>query len=404
MRSLRSRCRPSFRLGLLLTFLGSAAPTWSACGGGTAAPPPGNGGGQGGGGGDGPQLGVQVVAQGLDGPVHLTSPPGDQRLFVVEQPGRIRLIEGGALQALPFLDLTDRVGSGGERGLLGLAFHPQYAANGHLYVDYTDRNGNTRVERYTVSADPDRADPATAKAILQVGQPFSNHNGGLVAFGPDGKLYVGLGDGGGAGDPQGNGQNPGTLLGSLLRIDVDAGDPFAIPPDNPFVGQAGRREEIWAWGLRNPWRFAFDREADVLYIADVGQNAFEEVNAAPVAAAGLNYGWNVMEGTHCFPSGAACDTAGLTLPVLEYDHSQGCSVIGGFVYRGEAIPALRGHYFYSDFCRGFLRTFRLDGGAVDRREWEVGPLGQVLSFGEDAAGELYILSATGTVFRIVAAE
>ncbi len=215
-------------------------------------------------------------------------------------------------------------------------------------------------------------------------------------------LYIGFGDGGAGGDPQGNGQNVNTLLGALLRIDVDGGDPYAVPPDNPFVGRSGA-DEIWAYGLRNPWRFAFDRAAGRVYVADVGQDAWEEVNAVAAGEAAVNYGWNVMEGRHCFGS-ATCGRTGLTLPVLEYDHSQGCSIIGGYVYRGAAIPAIRGHYFYSDFCTGFLRSFRFTGGAVtDEREWDVGPLGRVLSFGEDAAGELYILSGNGNVYRLVEA-
>lgn len=356
----------------------------------------------------GQDLRLQRIATGFSGPVHLTAPPGDGRLFVVEQPGRIRIIRDGALLATPFLDITAKVGSGGERGLLGLAFHPSFATNGFFFVDYTNRDGDTRVERYTVSPDPDRADPASAKLILAVDQPFSNHNGGLVAFGPDGMLYIGLGDGGGGGDPRDNGQNRGTLLGSLLRIDVDRGDPYTIPADNPFVGTAGARGEIWAWGLRNPWRFAFDRPAGRLFIADVGQNAWEEVNAVDAAVGGLNYGWNVMEAAHCYPGGSGCDRSGLVLPVLEYGHGDGCSITGGFVYRGAAIPSIQGHYFYADYCRGWVRSFRLSGDqAVDRTEWPFGEIGQVLSFGEDAAGELYVLASsggTGSVYRLVAGE
>lgn len=377
----------------------------TACGSGPSGPGD-DGDGDDGGNGEIPaSLAVEEVVAGLQSPVHLTAPPGDDRLFVLEQGGRIRVVRNGSLLPTPFLDLTDRVGSAGsEQGLLGLAFHPEYATTGHLFVNYTDLNGDTRVERYTVTADPDAADPASARSILQVEQPFSNHNGGLVVFGPDGMLYVGLGDGGGAGDPRANGQDPGTLLGSILRLDVDGDDPFAIPADNPFVEDPDARDEIWAWGLRNPWRFTFDESVGVLYIADVGQNAFEEVNAESADAGGLNYGWNVMEGAHCFDPPSGCDQTGLTPPVLEYENGPGgtCSVTGGFVYRGDRIPGIRGHYFYSDFCAGFLRSFRLeDGEAVDRREWEVGDLGQVTSFGVDAAGELYILSADGRVFRLV---
>lgn len=346
-------------------------------------------------------LSAEVVASGLENPLHLTSPPGDDRLFVVEQPGRIRVVDGGTLLAEPFLDITGQVTSGGEQGLLSVAFHPEFSTNGRFYVNYTGPDGGTRVERYLVSGDPNRADPASAKLILEQGQPFSNHNGGLLTFGPDGMLYVGLGDGGGAGDPEENGQDRSTLLGSILRIDVDGGDPYAVPPDNPFVGQSGRRGELWAWGLRNPWRFAFDPPSGRLYVADVGQSSWEEVNAVPADEGGLNYGWNVMEGAHCFQA-PSCDQSGLVLPVLEYGHDPECSVTGGHVYRGTAIPELAGHYFYADLCAGWVRSFRLeDGDATDRRQWALGDLGPVFSFGVDDRGELYVLSGDGTVYRLV---
>lgn len=354
--------------------------------------------------GQGGFLVLETVAAGLAGPVLLTAPPGDERLFIAERPGRIRIVRDGALLPAPYLDIESRVqSSGNEQGLLGFAFHPEYASNGFVYVSYTFGSGDSRVERYTVSADPDRADTLSALTILQVEQPASNHNGGLVTFGPDGMLYVGFGDGGGGGDPFDNGQDPGTWLGAILRIDVDGGDPYAVPADNPFVGQAGARPEVWAYGLRNPWRFAFDRITETLFIADVGQSSFEEVNAAPASAGGLNYGWNIMEAAHCF-DGDACDQSGLTLPVLEYDHSEGCSVTGGFVYRGAAIPDLQGHYLYSDFCSGFLRSFRLEGGeAVERRPLSLGGLGSVWSFGEDGSGELYVLTGDGRAGRLVRA-
>ena len=351
---------------------------------------------------DGEGLRLETVATGLASPVLLTSPPGDPRLFVVEQPGRIRIIEDGALRAQPFLDISGRVGSGGERGLLGLAFRPDYATTGEFIVNYTDTSGDTRVERYRVTADPDVADPGSGELVLAVDQPFSNHNGGLVLFGPDGMLYIGLGDGGSGGDPQGNGQNHGTLLGSILRIDV-AGEPYAVPPDNPLVGVAGARPEIWATGLRNPWRFSFDRTGGHLYIADVGQNQHEEVNVADAATGGLNYGWNIMEATHCFSS-SACDRDGLTLPVLEYGHGEGCSITGGHVYRGNAVRGIAGHYFYSDYCSGWIRSFRYANGvAADRTDWGL-DAGQVLSFGEDAAGEVYVLNAAGIVYRLAPAQ
>ncbi len=341
------------------------------------------------------------VVSGLSSPVWLTAPPGDPRLFVVEQRGTIRIVKGDALLPEPFLDLRSAVASGGERGLLSLAFHPDYAANGRFYVDYTDPQGDTRVVAYRASAsDPDRADPASGDTILAVDQPYSNHNGGLVTFGPDGMLYVGLGDGGSGGDPRGNGQNRGTLLGAILRLDVDAATPYRVPPDNPFLDYAGLRGEIWAWGLRNPWRFAFDPTSGLLYIADVGQSDWEEIDAEPARSGGLNYGWNVMEGRHCYGS-STCDEQGLVQPILEYGHDEGCSITGGFVYRGGAMPDLQGAYFYSDYCSGWLRSLRYDGTAIgEERSWDVGSLGQVLSFGEDAAGELYVLSANGTVYRL----
>jgi hypothetical protein len=345
-------------------------------------------------------LAAEVVVSGLSAPIYLTAPTSDSRLFIAEQAGRIRVVEAGQLLATPFLDISDRVVSGGERGLLSFAFHPSYDTNGYLYVSYTGDGGESRIERYSVTGNPHVADRASAKLILTVSQPFSNHNGGLITFGPDGMLYLGLGDGGSGGDPQGHGQDTSTVLGALLRIDVDGGDPYAVPADNPFVGGAGA-DEIWAYGLRNPWRFSFDRQAGKLYIADVGQSQWEEVNVVTATAAGLNYGWNVMEGAHCFATDP-CDADGLVLPALEYGHSEGCSITGGYVYRGAAIPEIQGHYFYSDYCRGFLRSFRYTGESVtDERQWDVGGLGNVLSFGEDGLGELYVLSGNGNVYRLV---
>ena len=363
---------------------------------------PGNGNGNG-----GPQaVRLAEVASGLTSPVHLAAPPGDARLFVVEKPGRIRIIQNGDLLPTPFLDIASKVGSTrSERGLLSVAFHPDYASNRRFYVNYTDRSGNTRIEQYTASAaDPNRADEASAKLILTVEQPYDNHNGGLLLFGPDGMLYIGMGDGGSGGDPLGHGQNKGTLLGALLRIDVDRGDPYAIPPDNPYVGEAGARGEIWALGLRNPWRFAFDPQTNRLYVADVGQNRYEEINVVDARAPGLNYGWNIMEGAHCYPGGS-CNRDGLVLPVLEYTHDDGCSVTGGLVYRGSAIPSLVGHYLYADYCAGWIRSFRYDGAAAtDERELVAGGAGNILSFGQDAAGEVYVLSSNGRVYRIEAEE
>jgi hypothetical protein len=349
-------------------------------------------------------LSLETVASGLDQPLYVTAPPGDPRLFIVEQTGRIRIVRDGRLLARPFIDLTDRVRAGGERGLLSVAFHPQYARNGFFYVDYTDLHGDTHVERYSVTADPDRGDPSSAHLLLKIDQPFANHNGGLVLFGPDGRLYIGMGDGGGSGDPLRNGQNLSSLLGKLLRIDVDGRDPYSVPPDNPFAGRAGARPEIWAYGLRNPWRFGFDRATGTLLIADVGQDRWEEIDASPAAGPGLNYGWNLMEADHCFGA-RDCDSRGLIRPVVEYGHDQGCSITGGLVYRGRRMPSLTGHYFYADFCAGWIRSFRLVGGAVtEHRQWRGVEVKGPTSFGEDAAGELYVCSQRGAVYRLVMAR
>ncbi len=363
-------------------------------GGGVVAPPP-----------AGNETELELVADGFSSPVYLTAPRGDPRLFIVEQAGTIRIIENGIVRPQPFLDIRNRIQSGGEQGLLGLAFHPSYAGNGWFYVNYTDTNGDTRIERYQVTADPYVADPASARLVLAIPQPFANHNGGMITFGPDGALYIATGDGGGSGDPGDNGQHLSTLLGKILRIDVDAQEPYAIPTDNPFRNVTGARGEIWAYGLRNPWRFSFDFEAERLFIADVGQNSWEEINVVPASRAGVNYGWNIMEGRHC-RNASGCNTTDMTLPVLEYPNGdEGCSVTGGYVYRGDAIPEIRGHYFYSDFCGGWIRSFRVSGNTVtDQQEWDVGNIGMVLSFGEDAASELYVLTrggAGGRVFRFV---
>lgn len=365
----------------------------AACSGSTSDPPRGEA-----------DIALQRVAGDLASPVHLTAPPGDGRLFIVEQPGRIRVVEGGQLLATPFLDITGKVSAGGERGLLSVAFHPQYAQNGAFFVNYTDTRGDTRVERYRVSADRNRADPASAELVIGIAQPYSNHNGGLVAFGPDGKLYVGMGDGGGGGDPNETGQDPMQLLGKMLRLDVDGTRPYTIPAGNPYVGRTDGRPEIWAMGLRNPWRFSWDRQASLLFVADVGQNRLEEVNAVPAGQAGANYGWDLMEGSDCFEPSSGCNPAGMVVPVLEYTHQDGCSVTGGFVYRGQEIAALRGHYFYADYCEGWIRSFRYDNGqAVEPREWALENVGTISSFGEDGRGELYVLSHGGGVYKIIAA-
>lgn len=348
---------------------------------------------------------LQPVVSGLDTPVGIAhASDGSGRLFVVEKPGRIRVVQSGALTAVPFLDITDRVGAGAsEQGLLGLAFHPNYAVNGLLFVNYTDLQGDTVVARFSVSADPTRADPASEVVLLTLGQPASNHNGGHLTFGPDGYLYIGTGDGGASGDKFGNGQNGKTLLGAMLRLDVDHGQPYGVPSSNPFVDDSNVRNEVWAIGLRNPWRYSFDRLTGDLYIADVGQNVYEEVNFQAVGSpGGQNYGWPIMEGLHCFPADRPCDREGLTLPVREYDHNQGCSVTGGYVYRGHEFPLLRGIYLFGDFCSG-----RIWGLAPGDAGWQVARLGQadvqLSAFGEDEAGELYLLDmGQGTLFKIAA--
>lgn len=350
-----------------------------------------------------PGNGVRLVevASGLSSPVYLTAPKSDPRQFIVEQAGRIRVLSNGALLAAPFMDITAKVGSGGERGLLSVAFHPSYSTNGFFYVYYTDRNGDIRIERYRVSANPNIADATSAKLILTVAHPnFSNHNGGLNLFGPDGMLYIGTGDGGSGGDPNRNGQNTNALLGKLLRIDVDRGDPYAIPPDNPYASGGGRGE-IWAIGLRNPWRFTFDRTGNSLYIADVGQDSWEEINVTGSATKGLNYGWNIMEGMHCY-SGSSCNQSGLTLPVLEYVNSSstGCSITGGIVYRGTTLPSIAGQYFYGDYCEGWIRSMKYVNGAItEQHDWALGSIGNIPSFGEDSAGEMYVLSSNGKVYK-----
>jgi glucose/arabinose dehydrogenase len=349
---------------------------------------------------------LELVADGLEQPLYLASPPGDtERLFVVEREGTIRIVRDAAVVTTPFLDLSDEVTTeGDEQGLLGLAFHPLYATNGYAYVNYTDTEGHTQIVRYTRSANPDVADAASAFPILTIEQPVPNHNGGQLAFGPDGMLYIGMGDGGTGSSA--TGQDLTSLLGSILRIDVNGGTPYAVPSDNPFVADASARPEIWAKGLRNPWRFSFDRTTGDLYIADVGEDLMEEISFQPASSdGGENYGWDTMEGSDCFDPPSGCETTGLVLPIYEYEHSEGCSVTGGYVYRGSASPALAGRYFFSDFCGSWLRSFEAAGGApaneLDHAD-AAGPLAGVSSFGEDGAGELYVLSMfAGTVHRIV---
>ena len=344
-------------------------------------------------------IGTEIVAEGFEAPVFVAAPSGDERLFVVEQNGLIWIIEDGTVSERPFLDISGSIRHRGEQGLLGLAFHPDYANNGRFFVNYTDRSGDTRIVEFVVSGDPNIASEAP-RPILAIDQPASNHNGGWIGFGPDGYLYIATGDGGGAGDGYGNGQNQDSLLAKILRIDIDKGDPYAIPPGNPWAVLSGAAETIF-WGLRNPWRASFD--GTNLFIADVGQGQWEEVTVVSTTDAGANLGWPIMEGTQCYQANQ-CDQTGLTLPVHEYSHAAGCSITGGYVYRGAAIPALVGHYFFADYCSGFVSSFRyLDGEIKDYRPWttEIGDIGNPTSFGVDDAGELYITSTDGRLYRIV---
>ena len=336
------------------------------------------------------KLALREVVHGLDRPVLITPAPGTRRLYIVEQRGRIRILEDGKLLTDPFFTIGG-LSDGNEEGLLGLAFHPDFAKNGRVFVNYTSKDMATHIVEYHATAD--RIDPASAHELIRIEQPYSNHNGGNLAFGPDGKLYTGMGDGGAANDPHRNGQNRAALLAKILRFDVDHPQP-----------------EIVHVGMRNPWRFAFDTDG-ALYIGDVGQNLWEEIDVAPPGSS-LNFGWNVMEGTHCFDASsganqADCDRKGLTLPVAEYPHDEGCSVTGGRVYRGKALPQLAGTYFYADYCTGLLRSFRWSPDGI-RDHWDWKPaldrdavLQQVSSFGTDADGELYIVELTGAIYQLV---
>jgi len=360
-------------------------------------------------------LTTELVASGLDRPVYICSAPGDSsRLFIVEQfNARILVLKGGTVQSTPFLDIDSLVSTdANERGLLGLVFHPDYQSNGFFYVNYTDLSGNTEVARFSVSANPDVADPDTRQTIITYAQPFSNHNAGMLAFGPgDGYLYIAAGDGGSGGDPGNRAQSGNILLGKILRIDVDGGTPYAIPPDNPFVDSASYLDEIWALGVRNPWRFTFDRATGDMYIADVGQNAWEEIDFQPASSGGENYGWRCYEGNHVYNSLDCGPSTDYIFPIHEYNHDNGnCSVTGGYVYRGCAVPDLDGTYFFADFCSGSIWSFRYDGSTMTDftdRTAELYPpgsatIGTIASFGEDINGELYIVDlAGGEIFKII---
>lgn len=366
----------------------------------------------------GTNLATELVAEGFNKPVHLTAPPHDVgRLFIVEQAGTIQVVRGATLLPKPFLDIRDRVRSGGERGLLSLAFHPDYASNRRFFVYYTDSTGDLTIAAFTTTeTDPDLADSSSERRLLVIPhRKYGNHNSGQLAFGPDRFLYIGTGDGGAGGDPDNNSQNRSSLLGKLLRIDVDRPDthkPYGIPSSNPFARDASAAPEIWAYGLRNPWRFSFDRGTGNLSIADVGQNAWEEVDVQPASSrGGENYGWRYLEGTHCYDPPAGCPTQGMTLPVFEYPHGPGGqSITGGFVYQGCRMPDLRGTYFYADYVKGFIRTFVLaNGKAANQRDVTLAlapprphAIKHVSSFGEDARGELYLVEhINGEIYRLI---
>jgi glucose/arabinose dehydrogenase len=359
------------------------------------------------------ELSTVTVASGLSLPVFVCSPPGDHdRLFIVEKAGRIKILSGGTILSTLFLDITDRVGAtGNEQGLLGMAFDPDFASNGFFYVNYTDRDGSTVIARIGLTANSNVADATSEALILKVSQPFSNHNAGMLAFSPvDGYLYIGLGDGGSGGDPQNYAQNPATPLGKMLRIDVRQGLPYTVPDDNPYRGSPDTLDEIWSFGLRNPWRYSFDRLTGDLYIGDVGQNQIEEIDFSPASSTGReNYGWRLKEGDNCFNPSRNCEQ-GVTLidPIHQYSHSDPsspCSVTGGYVYRGSVLTGFEGTYFFGDFCSGQVWSFRYTDDAVTDfrdRTSELGLSGVALaSFGEDAVGELYIIDYRGSIHRIV---
>lgn len=348
---------------------------------------------------------AERVADGVSSPVEvLSANDGTARLFVVEQGGTVRIVRQGVVDETPFLDMRALVTSGGERGLLGAAFHPAYASNGLFLVNYTRAgDGATVIASYRVDpSDAERADPASRREILVVAQPYENHNGGALRFGPDGYLYIGTGDGGGGNDPDNRAQDPQQLLGKMLRIDIDGVSPYAIPPGNAYP-QGGGRAEIWARGLRNPWRFAFDRVTGDLYIGDVGQGAEEEIDFLPHGAgAGANFGWRVTEGLRCtgLPGGGPCPSPAFTSPVLAYGHDQGCSVTGGVVYRGRNVPVLYGRYVYADYCSGRISAAARDADGVWRSEVILATDHRISTFGEDAAGEVYWTDASrGVIHR-----
>ena len=343
-------------------------------------------------------LELELVAEGLTQPVLLISPPNDPRRFIAERTGVVWVLNAdGVLAEEPFLDLRDRVNSGGiEQGFLGMAFHPNFADNGRFFAYYYKQGvEQTQLSEFSIAPDPDLGDPSSERPLLTLDKPTTRHNGGMLQFGPDGYLWMSLGEGGAASV---NSQDPTRLLSSILRLDVDSGDPYGIPPDNPFAAGGGA-PEVWAKGLRNPWRFSIDD--DLIYIGDVGHEDFEEIDIVPLDGAPYNFGWLRMEGTSCFQSGCDADAEGLTLPLVEYTHAEGCAVTGGFVYRGSAIPELEGTYFYGDWCGEWVRSFRYEADEVLDHQTRFENAGQINSFGVDDDGELYVLTYEGLVQKII---
>jgi glucose/arabinose dehydrogenase len=356
-------------------------------------------------------ISFETVVSGLTKPIGVSSAPGDLRLFVIGQTGKVTIVDGGKVTGT-FLDISGRISTGSERGLLGLAFHPNYASNGRFFVRYTDKSGNLAISEFRVSSDPNKADASSEKRLLTIPHPsYANHNGGRIEFGLDGYLYIGTGDGGSGGDPNNHGQSLNTLLGKMLRIDVDNpanGKAYGIPADNPFVNQSGKLPEIFAYGLRNPYSFSFDRLTGDLWIGDVGQDKYEEIDRATAASGGgngANFGWRRMEGDHCYNPGTNCQAANLTPPLAEYSHgsndSTGCAVIGGYVYRGTEYPELFGRYFFGDECSGTVWDVTADGPAKQTPQKLLSSGVSIDGWGQDADGELYMVASDGKLYQLV---
>jgi glucose/arabinose dehydrogenase len=351
---------------------------------------------------------LSLVKSGFSSPVLVTGAgDGSGRLFVVEQTGRIKIIKNGTVLTTPFLDVHDSISTGGERGLLGLAFHPNFETNRKLYINRTLPNGNTAITEFRVGSNPDRVRMSSSRRILTISQPYDNHNGGGMAFGPDGYLYIGMGDGGSGGDPGNRAQSLKSLLGKMLRIDINAtsgSHEYRIPSSNPYVGRSGRNE-IWSRGLRNPWRWSFDRSTGSLWIGDVGQDRYEEIDTAVKTSHrpgyGRNYGWRVMEGRHCYNPPSGCNKDGKIKPLVEYSHSYGCAVTGGYVYRGAAYSMLRGGYFFGDYCSGIIWAISANADYPASRTRLLDTDLSISSFGQDDKGELYVVDHGGQIFKIV---